>query len=308
MNIRQVEIFRAVMQSGSVTGAARLLAVSAPAVSRMLRHTEDQLGYPLFERRAGRLLPTPEAEALWGEADTALAGLQRVATLAAALGAGGGSVLQVAANPSLGASLLPEALRRFRRASPHARLDIVTTEHLAVVERVVLRRAELGVSQFPAGHPLVRERCLGQFPMRLAVPAASPLAQMELVPLALAAAQPHVAYGDATPIGAIIAAHLARHGLRRRAAVTVRYPMIACNFVAAEAGVAFVDAFMAMEPQRPGLVFRPVAPAPETGLYIASHADRPLSQAARGFARAVEQIAADRLTIGPPAHRKGPTT
>lgn len=284
------------MQSGSVSGAARLLAVSASAVSRMLRHTEDQLGYPLFERRAGRLLPTPEAETLRGEADAALAGVQRVATLAAALGGGGSSVLQVAANPSLGATLLPEAMRVFRKASPRAQLEIVTTEHIAVVERVVLRQAEVGFSQFPSGHPLVKERCLGRFPMWLAVPAGSSLAAMEVVPLAAAAAQPHVAYGDATPIGSVIAAHLARHGLqRRRVTITVRYPMIACNFVATEAGVAFVDAFMAMQQQRPGVVFRPVTPAPETSLYIARHADRPLSQAARGFSRAVEQIANTRM-------------
>ncbi|MBE9605816.1 LysR family transcriptional regulator [Acetobacteraceae bacterium H6797] len=295
MNIRQVEIFRAVMQSGSVAGAARLLAVSAPAVSRMLRHTEDQLGYQLFERRAGRLLPTPEAEALWTEADAALAGLQRVAALASALGAGGEAVLRVAANPSFGATLLPEASRLFHQASPRARLDIVTTEHLAVVERIVLRRAELGLTQFAASHPLLRTRCLGRFPMWLALPANSPLAGKEVVPLAEAAAEPLITYGANTPIGGVVAEHFARHGLKRRETVTVRYPMIACNFVAAEAGVAFVDAFMAMDRARPGLVFRPIEPAPMTELHMVRHADRPLSQAARRFSTAVEKVAATRL-------------
>jgi DNA-binding transcriptional LysR family regulator len=284
------------MQSGSVAGAARLLAVSAPAVSRMLRHTEDQLGYQLFERQAGRLLPTPEAEALWAEADAALAGVQRVTTLATALGAGGDTVLRVAANPSFGATLLPEALRLFREASPRARLDIVTTEHPAVIERVALRRSELGLTQFAMNHPLLHCKCLGRFAMMLAIPANSPLALKEVVPLWVAAAEPLVTYGETTPIGRVIADHFAQHGLKQREAITVRYPMIACNFVAAEAGVAFVDAFMAMERRRPEIVFRPVDPAPSTELHLIRHAHRPWSRAARRFAATVERVAKLRLT------------
>ena len=59
MNLRQIEIFRAVMSAGSITGAARLLHVSQPSVSRMVRHLELQLGVALFERRNGRLFATP---------------------------------------------------------------------------------------------------------------------------------------------------------------------------------------------------------------------------------------------------------
>ena len=65
MNIRQIEIFRAVMQAGSITGAAHLLHVSQPGVSRMLAHIELQLGLALFERTRGKLRPTPEAQALY---------------------------------------------------------------------------------------------------------------------------------------------------------------------------------------------------------------------------------------------------
>ena len=55
MNLRQIEVFRAVMITGSVSGAARLLHVSIPAVSRLLSHTESRLGFLLFERVKGRL-------------------------------------------------------------------------------------------------------------------------------------------------------------------------------------------------------------------------------------------------------------
>ena len=61
MNLRQLEVFHAVMQAGSVTGAAQLLNVSQPAVSNVLKHMEQQLRFKLFERVRGRLHPTPEA-------------------------------------------------------------------------------------------------------------------------------------------------------------------------------------------------------------------------------------------------------
>ena len=61
LSLRQIEVFRAIMMAGSISGAGRMLHVSQPAVSRVLALTETRLGYPLFERAKGRLLPTPEA-------------------------------------------------------------------------------------------------------------------------------------------------------------------------------------------------------------------------------------------------------
>lgn len=65
MRLKHIEVFHAVMQTGSVSAAARLLHVTQPAVSRTLQHAELQLGFPLFERVRGRLTPTNEAAALF---------------------------------------------------------------------------------------------------------------------------------------------------------------------------------------------------------------------------------------------------
>lgn len=62
LNLRQIEIFRAVMTTGSISGASQLLFVSQPAVSRLLSHTEQRVGFALFERIKGRLYATPEAK------------------------------------------------------------------------------------------------------------------------------------------------------------------------------------------------------------------------------------------------------
>ena len=65
MRLRHIEVFHAVYSSGSVTRAAEILNVSQPSVSKVLAHAEQQLGFQLFERVRGKLIPTHEAEQLF---------------------------------------------------------------------------------------------------------------------------------------------------------------------------------------------------------------------------------------------------
>ena len=61
LTLRQVEVIRAVMMTGTISGAAELLNVSAPGISRLVKHTEESLGVRLFERKAGLFQPASEA-------------------------------------------------------------------------------------------------------------------------------------------------------------------------------------------------------------------------------------------------------
>lgn len=82
LNLRQIEVFRAVMITGSIRGASELLFVSQPAVSRLLSHMEQRIGFALFERIRGRLYATLEARKLFHEVEAVYAGVQRVNDMA----------------------------------------------------------------------------------------------------------------------------------------------------------------------------------------------------------------------------------
>ena len=82
MNLRQCEIFRAVMTSSSITGAADRLGITQPAVSKMLAQMERDLGFPVFLRERRRLVPTPEAQALFKEVERAFLGLEHLTRFA----------------------------------------------------------------------------------------------------------------------------------------------------------------------------------------------------------------------------------
>ncbi len=78
MNLRQMEVFRAVMLAGGVNSAAELLHVSPPAISKVLAQAVKASGLTLFERVRGRLIPTPEAHQLYAEVDKLWQGIERV--------------------------------------------------------------------------------------------------------------------------------------------------------------------------------------------------------------------------------------
>src|SRR3546814_7138004 len=81
-NLKALEAFREIIRLGSATAAGRSLSLSQPAVSRLLGQFETELGFKLFHRSKGRLLPTSQALLLFEEVDLALQGVERISALA----------------------------------------------------------------------------------------------------------------------------------------------------------------------------------------------------------------------------------
>src|SRR3546814_17025562 len=125
MNLRQMEVFHAIMVTGSITGAARLLNVTQPAVSTVLKHCESQLKMKLFVRVAGRLQPTAEAEAVFPQAASIFGRLDAVSRLTQDLVGGRLGTLSIAAAFPIAKGYLAKApaslLSRHPtlRATPH---------------------------------------------------------------------------------------------------------------------------------------------------------------------------------------------
>src|SRR3954464_6432118 len=85
MRLRHIEVFHAIMQVGTISGAAKMLHISQPAVTKVLQHAELQLGMPLFERVRGKLIPRPEAHRLYAESEKLYLDLQSIRRLALSL-------------------------------------------------------------------------------------------------------------------------------------------------------------------------------------------------------------------------------
>src|SRR5471032_1981931 len=126
MRLKHIEVFNAVMLTGTVSAAARLLHVTQPAVTQTLQHTDLQLGYALFTRERNRLIPTREAHALYPEVQRLMSQIESVRRIAAALGKGGDAQFRILIVPSLAVKALPDALRIFRAKYPDMPIAIRT--------------------------------------------------------------------------------------------------------------------------------------------------------------------------------------
>lgn len=154
MRLRHIEVFNAVMLTGSVSAAARLINVTQPAVSRILAHAELQLGFALFQRTRGRLVPTREAQILHPHFEQLFAQLGDVQRLAARLRQEERKdELRILTVFALSFEVLPRALRAFRIQYPGVAVTIDALHSPQIVAALVRQEADLGFVFTGVAHP-----------------------------------------------------------------------------------------------------------------------------------------------------------
>lgn len=140
MNFRHLEVFYAVMTNGTVTEAARQLGVSQPSVTTTLKQAEAKLGFQLFQREGGRLIPTPEARVLFEEAERAHESLTAIRHLSQRLQVGQGGHVRIAATPTISLELLPDAIEVFESRHSGFSYSVNTLNTEEIVDQLDTRR------------------------------------------------------------------------------------------------------------------------------------------------------------------------
>lgn len=107
---RQVEAFRSVMMTGSITSAAEAMNITQPAVSRLIKDLEDTVLITLFERQGVRLVPTAEAKLLFHEVERLYIGFDQIARAATDIRQHKNIVLRIASVTSLMRPYLHQAI------------------------------------------------------------------------------------------------------------------------------------------------------------------------------------------------------
>src|SRR6218665_2698864 len=171
MRLRHIEVFNAVMQTGSVSAAARLINVTQPAVSRTLQHAELQLGFALFQRARGRLTPTNEALALFPHIEKLFEQLDEVQRLAANLRHGqAADRLQVLTVFALSREVLPRAVAGFRQKYPQVQVNVQALHTPQVVSALLLQEADVGFVISSVGQPALEHETLAEVDMHCILP------------------------------------------------------------------------------------------------------------------------------------------
>ncbi|TWI49605.1 DNA-binding transcriptional LysR family regulator [Pseudomonas duriflava] len=283
LNLRQIEVFRAVMTTGSISGASRLLLVSQPAVSRLLSYTESRIGFSLFERIKGRLYPTPEAKKLFREVESVYAGVQRVNTLAHDLAERSQGSVHIVSSPSIGQMLIPQAITAFRERHPDVKCTFTYLGFNHLRDSLLNQQADLGVVILPMRHPNLEMVPLCRGHLVCILPYNHPLTRRATLQLADLRPYPLISYDRETPFGAVVADMYAACGEPMRIAIEVGSPQNACALVQSGAGLALVDDFSVSSWSQSNFVVRPVAPAPTLVANLVHSRYEPLSKPAQHF-------------------------
>lgn len=289
MNLRQIEVFRAVMLTGSVTDAARLLHVSQPGISRMLGHIELQLGIALFERTRGKLRPTPEASLLYSEVDQVYQGVQRIERRAQDLREGTDLTLRVLASPSTALEVVPQAISALTARFPTARIYMETQLVREMVAQLVRHDADIAVSTLPVEHPLLSTQVVGRWSFACVFKPDHPLATHKRIALQDLRDERLIAFSPDTPQGQLIAKHWQDKGLQPNAQIEVRSGQVACSLAACGAGVAIVDELTARAWNGQKLSYRPLRAAPTNKVHMLRPVNEPLSALATAFIEEVKK-------------------
>lgn len=246
MRLKHLEVFNAVMLTGTVSAAARLLHVTQPAITQTLQHAEIQLGLTLFTRQRNRLVPTRQAVALYPEVQRLMSQLESVRRLASALRETEDAEFRVLVVPSLAVHALPQALKRFRRSHPGVAVSIRTLHSSEIAQAIALREADVGIVYGRTNHPAVQQVAVasGQL-VCVSAPQVRGSDKRRTVELAEVLRDRFIRIDERDPLGAMLAEQCARQNLPVQGGITVQTHHIAMVLAEQGFGPAIIDSFTA---------------------------------------------------------------
>lgn len=277
MRIRYIEIFYAVMQSGTVKGAAQMLHITQPAATRLLQQAEAHVGVPLFQRVRGRLVPTTEAHQLFPEVEQLHLRLDAVRRVVANLGQGSEAMLRVLCVPGLALEALPQALGRWSRKRPKTRFSLRTLHSRQIAESLALREADVGFAFEPSSHPALLNQPIAEGRI---VCVGTDLAG-DAVPIEALGRHPVIDLDASDPLGRLLHAACLAHQVKPQSRALAHSYHAAVELAMHGFGWALLDSITAGYARRhPSLRVLPLAPEIAVTVYALRPRDLPSSAAA----------------------------
>ena len=255
-DIRQLEAFAAVMSAGSVTGAARLLGRSQPAVSRLIQDLEGDIGYALLYRNGPRVTPTARGLLFHAEVERHFSSLAHIRERANAIGLDEPASLTIAATPSLAAGVLPQAIAAVAADLIPRHLHVQALAAENVVQAVLSRSADFGIASLPLEHPGLDVHWVADAPCVVALAVSDPLAGNSVVRLADLSERRIITLANPFRLRHRIDEALKRAGVAPQQIIDVNSSMTALTMVRAGLGAAIVEPATVVGVPIEGIVMR----------------------------------------------------
>lgn len=244
MNYRQLEAFRALMETGTVTAASQMLSISQPSLSTHIANLEHELQLSLFHRRGGRLIPTAESHLLLAEVDHLVKGMARLSRLATDIRSLQSGRVTIAAYPAV-AAMLPVFAVEFAERHDRAILDLQVHDSLRNAELAAARQVDAGLTAMPVGDPAVICELLNRVSSVCVVPKGHKLATAKIVTPQDLRGEPFIALGREDGSRQAVERVLGQYGIDLNVRFETTRSETACGLVEAGGGIAIIDPFCA---------------------------------------------------------------
>lgn len=293
ITFRQIEAFRAVMVTGTVTQAAEMLHVSQPAVSRMLADLEYELGFKLFERTSRQLIPSDEGRALYHEVQRAFVGLKEILEAARAIREYRAGQLRLITIPSVAASFMPQLLAKFARRYPEVSIALEVQPSPRVFEWIVSLQCDLGISSLPTDNSLIEVSPFMTGESVCILPRKHRLAAKKVIRCRDLAGENFISFNSDSLYRFRIDEVFRAASVDRIMKIEARTVEAVFSIVATGLGVSIIPPFFPLRSLKEDVIARSFRPTINLNLAILRPTHKPISRTAEKFLEITHEFAAE---------------
>ncbi len=287
---RQIEAFRAVIETGKITAAAEVLGTTQPSISKVIADLERAAGFDLFERRGRQVVPTSEALALYEEVERSFVGMAEISRVIEDIRDFRKGSLLIAGMPALALKLLPDVIAQFIAEAPGITVSLRARSSQAVLRHLSSQQFDLGFAALDNDHPAVLRRPIFTAPMLAVLPIGHALERKDLLEPADFDQQPFIALGAEIGTRSETDLFLSTGGARPRIVAEAQLSASICEMVAAGSGISIIEPVTATHFANAGRVaVRPLTPEQPFRYDLLLPAQRKPSSVAARFLELVEK-------------------
>jgi DNA-binding transcriptional LysR family regulator len=251
MDLRQLEIVKAIAETGSFTAAGARLHVSQSAISRQILLLEDEFHERLFVRLGRRVQITAAGEALLQLAhrvfndirDTSASITDRQKVLTGTITMVGGMTVCL--------YVFPPLIKEFRKHHPQVEIKVATGGTMRLMRRVRTGQADLALLTLPVDDPALTSVPVLREELMLVMPAGHPLAGKDSVGVEALVGQPFIVFEQGSNTRRTLDDFFVREQIKPRIVTESENVEIIKSMVASGLGVAIVP-FQSVERETRG--------------------------------------------------------
>jgi len=239
-SLRQVEVFKAVIEHGTATRAAEALNILQFAISKLLFKFEQETKLTLFERTSGRLIPTQQGMRLYEEIDRILIGLHQIEQAVETIKRDDQKKLNVGVMPALSGVFIRQVVSRVFKKHPDIEVSIHVRSSQYLVDWLASQQIDVALVSANIQNPHITQEPIIPSPLVCALPKGHPLTEKRVIRTQDLDNEPFIAFEQNTRIENLVRRTFQQAHVTLNTVVSTSAAPTLCEFVREGLGVSLV--------------------------------------------------------------------